>query len=337
VRLSAFTVCDTYPSRGTDGASRLAGFLRLAEVAENAGLDAIWVGEHHFRPEGVCPSPAVLLSAAAQRTHRLRLGVLVSVLPLHPPVTVAEEYAMVDVLSGGRLNLGVGSGYVPEELWGHGVDPHQRRERFEVSLADLVSALEGKPVAASDGTRRDLRINVRPVQQPHPPIWIAVQRPATALTLGGAGRSIALLPYATVRTHRELLDLVTAYRRAAPAGTHPQIAVALHLYVGPEPDRARDALRRYLGSRLASGAATGRRESIRPGHLPTAREVESEGFAQFGSAEEVLFGLRLWEEAGVDEVLGMFDFGDLRASEAEYSLSAVARAWQRAHARPLAA
>jgi alkanesulfonate monooxygenase SsuD/methylene tetrahydromethanopterin reductase-like flavin-dependent oxidoreductase (luciferase family) len=337
MKISAFTVCDSYGAGREIHARRVLDFLHLAEVAEREGLDGIWVGEHHFRASGVCPSPAVLLAAASQRTSRTRLGVMVSVLPLHSPVSVAEEFAMVDVLSGGRLNLGVGSGYVPEELRAHGVDPGQRRERFESALAELLAAFRGEPVAASGGTRRDLAINVLPVQRPHPPVWVAVQRRESVEALARVGRSVALLPYASVGTRAELHDLIRTFHASARPGTRPEIAVAIHLYVGRRPERARAALDRYLRSRLDSGRVGPALASL-PGHrLPSVPELEHEGFAAFGSAEHVVAELRDLEEASANEVLGMFDFGDLTPEEADRSIRSLTAAWRRSgggtHAR----
>jgi alkanesulfonate monooxygenase SsuD/methylene tetrahydromethanopterin reductase-like flavin-dependent oxidoreductase (luciferase family) len=329
MKLSAFTVCDSYgPGRETH-ARRVLEFLHLAEVAEREGLDGIWVGEHHFRSSGVCPSPAVLLAAASQRTRRTRLGVMVSVLPLHSPVSVAEEFAMVDVLSGGRLNLGVGSGYVPEELRAHGVEPGERRERFQVALAELLAAFRGEPVAASGGTRRDLAINVLPIQRPHPPVWVAVQRRESIEGLARVGRSVALLPYASVGTREELRDLIRSFHEAARPGTRPEIAVAIHLYVGRRPERARAALDRYLCSRLDRGRAGPALSSLPGRRLPSVAELEREGFAAFGPADRVVAELRALEQAGADEVLGMFDFGDLTLEEADRSIRSLTSAWRR--------
>ncbi|HEV2230569.1 MAG TPA: LLM class flavin-dependent oxidoreductase, partial [Thermoplasmata archaeon] len=175
VKLSAFTVVDAYPATVTGTRDRLREVVSLAEAAERAGLDALWVAEHHFHDGGVCPSPPVLLAACGERTRRLRLGVLVSVLPFHAPLEVAEQYAMVDRLLNGRLNLGLGSGYIPLEFEGHGVDPTQKRERFDRAYDTVLAALRGEPVSPN-GAATPVRINVRPVQRPTPPIWIAVQR-----------------------------------------------------------------------------------------------------------------------------------------------------------------
>jgi alkanesulfonate monooxygenase SsuD/methylene tetrahydromethanopterin reductase-like flavin-dependent oxidoreductase (luciferase family) len=122
VRLSAFTVADAYADR-TGSADRLLEVVRLARTVEGSGLSSLWVAEHHFHAGGVCPSPPVLLAACAGGTSTLRLGSMVSVLPFHRPIDLAEEYATLDRILSGRLNFGVGSGYIPMEFEGFGVDP----------------------------------------------------------------------------------------------------------------------------------------------------------------------------------------------------------------------
>ncbi|MGI0129114.1 MAG: LLM class flavin-dependent oxidoreductase, partial [Thermoplasmata archaeon] len=127
VRLSAFTVLDAYPSGADPARDRYRDAIELARSCEASGLSAIWVAEHHFHSGGLCPAPPILLAAMGRETERIRLGVMVSVLPFHEPVDLAEQYALLDRLVGGRLNLGVGSGYIPMEFDGFGVDPATKR------------------------------------------------------------------------------------------------------------------------------------------------------------------------------------------------------------------
>ncbi len=123
MRMSIFSVQDHYPS-GPRSVQQLYGeIIAQAELADRIGYDTFWVAEHHFHEYGVVPNPAVMLSSLAQRTTRLRLGTAISILTFHNPLTVAENYAMIDVLSGGRLVYGVGSGYLSHEFAGFAVDP----------------------------------------------------------------------------------------------------------------------------------------------------------------------------------------------------------------------
>jgi alkanesulfonate monooxygenase SsuD/methylene tetrahydromethanopterin reductase-like flavin-dependent oxidoreductase (luciferase family) len=332
VRLSAFTVVDEYPSDLPSG--RLREVLRLAEAAEDGGLSTLWVAEHHFHAGGVCPSPPVLLAALGARTKRLRLGALVSVLPFHRPIELAEQYAMVDQLLEGRLNLGVGSGYIPLEFEGFGVDPLAKRELFDRALETLLAALAGKEVRSEGANATLVRINVQPVQRPHPPIWVAVQRREAIPYVAQKGTSIALVPYATIASPAELAEEVREYRSHLPAGARGEVAAALHLYAGPHPERARSALQRYLDSRLATQSAF-YQEKVRrdPAHA-NASAIEGAGWALFGSAEEVASRLRAFAATGVDEVLGIFDFGGLPSEEVGRSVRALGAEFARTTRAP---
>jgi len=326
VKLSAFSVVDEYD----DGAAshRLAEVVALAEAAEAGGLATLWVAEHHFHSGGVCPSPPVLLAACGARTRRLRLGAMVSVLPFHRPIELAEQYAMVDRLLDGRLNLGVGSGYIAMEFDGFGVDPAAKRERFDRGLDTLVEAFAGREVR-SDGERSvPVRINVRPVQLPHPPLWIAVQRREAIPFVARRGASMALIPYATLSGLPELAEEIREYRAHLPEGAAGEVAVGLHLYAGPHPDRARAALQRYLDSRLATQSAFYQEKVRRDPRHASARAVEESGWAVIGPPTEVVERLRAFADAGVDELLGIFDFGGLPPSDVVESVTALGRAYR---------
>ena len=115
--------------------------LQLLEAADAAGFFCYHLAEHHATPLGMAPSPALFLAAAAQRTQRIRLGPLVYLLPLYNPLRLIEEVCMLDQLSGGRLELGVGRGVTPYELRYYGVDPAGTRAIFNEALTVPVSGL----------------------------------------------------------------------------------------------------------------------------------------------------------------------------------------------------
>jgi alkanesulfonate monooxygenase SsuD/methylene tetrahydromethanopterin reductase-like flavin-dependent oxidoreductase (luciferase family) len=150
-----------------------AQLLEQVERAEALGYDSVWFGEHHYAGYSF-GAPSVIASAAAARTRRIRLGTGVSLLPLHHPLRLAEEYAMLDVLSGGRLDYGIGRGFLRYAYELLGVDQAESRARYEEAAEVIVRAW------TSDGpfTHRgkfwsfdDYRFFPRPLQQPHPPIY----------------------------------------------------------------------------------------------------------------------------------------------------------------------
>jgi alkanesulfonate monooxygenase SsuD/methylene tetrahydromethanopterin reductase-like flavin-dependent oxidoreductase (luciferase family) len=326
VKLSAFTVVDDYEDEAAS--SRLSEVVRLAEGAESAGLSALWIAEHHFHSGGVCPSPPVLLAACGARTQRLRLGALVSVLPFHRPVELAEQYAMVDRLLNGRLNLGVGSGYIPMEFEGFGVDPASKRERFDAGLETMLRAFAGEEVRSDGPLAHPVRLNVRPVQVPHPPIWIAVQRREAIPFVAQRGTSIALVPYATLAHLGELAEEIREFRDHRPAGSHGEVAAAVHVYAGPHPDRARRALQRYLDSRLATQSAFYQEKVRKDPRHANAGALEESGWAIIDAPSKTAERLRAFEAVGVDELLGIFDFGGLPSEEVLRSVSALGKAFR---------
>jgi probable F420-dependent oxidoreductase len=146
--------------------------LRECERAEAAGFDSVWLGEHHNNPV-LYPAPLIGLAAIASRTRSISLGTGVLLLPLYHPMMVAEEGAMVDVISGGRLVLGIGAGYAPEEFAAFGYSLKERGSRLEES-ASLLHRLWTEENVTHRGKHYQLdgaTVAPRPVQRPRPPIW----------------------------------------------------------------------------------------------------------------------------------------------------------------------
>src|SRR5436309_9230557 len=132
-RIMRFGFFDQLPcADGFSERQRLRDLVTQIELGEELGLDTVWLGELHFsRAFSVLASPLMVLAAAAQRTTRIRLGTAVTLLPLHNPVKIAEEAATVDILSGGRLELGVGRGAAPSMFAAYNVPAEETRERSE--------------------------------------------------------------------------------------------------------------------------------------------------------------------------------------------------------------
>lgn len=321
VQLSVFSVLDGFPpDHEFASRNRYSELLSLAEAADRSGLTCVWVAEHHFLPSGLCPAPPVLLATMGARTRRVRLGSLVSVLPFHSPIEIAEQYALLDQLIGGRLNFGVGSGYIPAEFEGFGVDPTLKRERFDQALDIIQAAFRGEEVRAPVPASKPVRLNVRPRQQPSPPIWVAAQRREALPFVARKGYSLALIPYATVRDVPELADEIREYRRALPEGATASVSAAVHIYTGPAPDRARTAFQRYLDSRLATQSTFFQQKVASDSRHASASAIEESGLAMIGSLNEIEARARAWADAGVDELLGIFDFGGISLSDAVGSI-----------------
>jgi alkanesulfonate monooxygenase SsuD/methylene tetrahydromethanopterin reductase-like flavin-dependent oxidoreductase (luciferase family) len=224
VRFSIFSVTDHYPDQPRGIARFYDQLLDEVELAEELGFEAFFIAEHHFHEYGIVPCPPALLGAAVARTSRIGLGVAVAVLPFHHPMVAAEEYAVLDQLSKGRLMLGVGSGYLRHEFDGFQIDPASKRERFEEALEIILRAWSGEAVVYEGRHHRvdGARIAVTPLQRPHPPLWTAILRPEAAWHVGQQGRDIMLIPYATSASIEDLGAVIEEFGRGrASAGAGP--------------------------------------------------------------------------------------------------------------------
>lgn len=157
----------------------LAEALEHTQLAEELGFSRVWFAEHHFSNYSLCPSPLLLCNQVAATTKRIRVGCAVLILPLHAPARVIGEIALVDAMSGGRLDVGVGSGYQNYEFERLGADLTQNKVMFNEML-DMIEAGLREPNFSYDGEfykQPKTAINMRPVQSPRPPIWVAGKDP----------------------------------------------------------------------------------------------------------------------------------------------------------------
>src|SRR4249920_2130189 len=147
--------------------------LKLIEAYDRLGLRSYHLAEHHATPLGMAPSPSVFLAAVAQRTKRLRFGPLVYTVNLYHPLRLIDEICMLDQMSGGRLELGIGRGISPYEVGYYGVDPATGPERFAEALEVILQGLTEKRLSHHGKyfTFEDVPMEMHPVQRPYPPLW----------------------------------------------------------------------------------------------------------------------------------------------------------------------
>jgi len=317
VRYSIFSVVDHYPDRPRTVGAFYRQILDEIALAERLGFDCYFLAEHHFHEYGVVPSPPVLLAAAAARTSRIRLGTAVAVLPFHEPLRLAEECAMLDQLSGGRVALGVGSGYLAHEFAGFGIAPPEKRERFDEALTVLERALSGERFSHHGRYFRyqDVRLNVQPVQRPLP-LWVGILNSEAAYHVGRAGRNLMMVPYAQFDNLDQLGDVVAAYRRGrAEGGRDPDggdVAVTLHTYVAEDDATARagaiEPLANYVESRLFA-----RRRTL--------EELDGNGLVLFGGGRTVAERIAAAVRAGMTHLMLLANFGAMAAEQVERSLT----------------
>jgi alkanesulfonate monooxygenase SsuD/methylene tetrahydromethanopterin reductase-like flavin-dependent oxidoreductase (luciferase family) len=204
--------------------------------AEELGFDTAWLAElHFFRSFSIMPAPLILAAAIAQQTKRIRLGTAVALLPLQHPLRTAEEAAVVDILSQGRLEFGAGRGTIALHFQGFKVPRDESRERFEEALTIIERAwtqetctFDGKYFHVPETT-----VVPKPVQKPHPPLRVAANSIETATFAGEHGYPVFVA--SPINPFPKLPEHIAAYRRAFRAAGHPgnkeDIAVAFPLYV----------------------------------------------------------------------------------------------------------
>jgi alkanesulfonate monooxygenase SsuD/methylene tetrahydromethanopterin reductase-like flavin-dependent oxidoreductase (luciferase family) len=175
--------------------------LERIEIMDRGGFDAVWLAEHHFTTFSVCPSVHMLGTLAAARTKRLRIGTAVSLAALYHPLRLAEEVALLDMLSGGRVNWGAGRGFAPTEFNAFGVPPAESAERFREAV-DIVLQAWTQERLCFEGThfRFDgVEVLPKPLQRPHPPVWMAATSETAIDWAASRGFSILMDPHASLQ------------------------------------------------------------------------------------------------------------------------------------------
>jgi alkanesulfonate monooxygenase SsuD/methylene tetrahydromethanopterin reductase-like flavin-dependent oxidoreductase (luciferase family) len=307
--------------------------LDLLADAESLGFDIYHLAEHHGTPLGLVPSPNVFLAAAAVRTTRIRLCPLVYVLPLYHPARLAEEIAMLDQLSGGRLEIGFGKGGNPHELLCYGVEPAEAQQRYDETFDSVLRALESgrisAPKTAGDGTEMPMRTR----QAPHPPLWYPSSNPQSVPQLGQRGINTILgfsFRSPTIEETRLRRDEYFAGAAATPpeavtggAGAPtPRFGIMRNVYVGESDRQARDRAVAAMDVFYDQFTAVWRRHGDDRYAEPQdfARAID-EGRVIAGSAATVRAQLTgIMQATGCNHFAGAFAFGSLSYAEARSSL-----------------
>jgi alkanesulfonate monooxygenase SsuD/methylene tetrahydromethanopterin reductase-like flavin-dependent oxidoreductase (luciferase family) len=305
--------------------------LKLIEAYDRMGISRYHLAEHHATPLGLAPSPSVFLAAVAQRTRRLRFGPLVYTLALHHPIRVIEEICMLDQMSGGRLELGVGRGISPHEVSYYGVDPAQAQAIYVEALAVIRQGLSTKTLnfAGKFFTFKDVPMELAPVQRPHPPLWYGLARPdGLPWVVANAVNIVCNGPPALVRT------VTDRYRRDwAEAGhkpdTLPRMGMTRTVVVAETEREALETARRAHKRWHESFFALWKKHGTQPMNAfypDNFDEAQQRGFGIAGTPASVLDALnRQLAEARTNYLVCRFAFGDMTLGEALRSAELFAR------------
>ena len=294
-------------------------FAQMEEM-DQLGYDHIWVTEHHFAMYGgTLPHPPTFMAAVARTTKRIRLGVAINVLPLHNPLDVAESYAMVDVISNGRLDFGVGKGSEAHEYKKFGVEQKESTGRMYEGVKVMLQAWSDKAVNFTGEffNYENVPVYPKPVQRPHPPMWVGCARTEDTFRWAGEnGFHLMTLPYLYREAHT-LPGFIKSYRDGLIKNGHDprtkDILGKFHIYVSSSLEKAIEEAGPYITSYydVHKAADPSRKEMGLLSQRDTKTQLE-QGFAIAGDPERVADSIRKWsEDVGLTTISGTFYFGGM--------------------------
>ena len=293
------------PPRGENLDRCVDEVIAEALLAEDAGFDSCFFGEHHQDKDGFLPSPLIMATAVASRTQKLRVGTSVILLPLHHPVRVAEDAITLDIVSKGRLTLGVGLGYQLADFQAFDIPIQERVGRLEEGVEIIRRCWQGHPFSF-DGQHYHLdNVQVRPApfQKPGPPLWIGASTRRGARRAGALADGFVSTPSTDLKATVALVD---AYRTAVmEAGRQPQVALMRDAWVASsrsEADRiygpeVMDAYKYYWRAGLPDFRSVKSEEDLTLDRVAKDRLI-------LGDPEKCVSDFQRWSEAtGADYFL----------------------------------
>ena len=254
--------------------------LEQIRVADELGYDYVWLAEHRFTRYGIAPDTLVLGAAAAAMTKHVRIGTAVIVLPFHQPVLLAEQVAMVDVMSGGRFDFGTGRGYQAGEYRGLGISMDESRTRYE-EVMDICVGLWTQDNFSYSGKHYqvdDVTILPKPVQKPTPPIWVTAMRSPETFVYA-ANRGYGVISGNPYQSDPEFREAFGVYKEALHGINKPELAenfwALAPCFVHKDGQKAREIPRASAESYREAFVKYGAPRQA-DGHLPKSYEHYSQ-------------------------------------------------------------
>ena len=328
---------------GRPAAAIVADEVDQMVLSERLGFDSVWLTEHHYADYGISSAPSVLLATVAARTERVKLGMAVWVLPFHNPLKLAEETATLDILSRGRLVVGLGRGNRPQEFLGHSVDQDESRTRMQEGVDVLRMAWTEETVTYHGQHWRfdGIPVYPKPMTTPHPPLAFAVSSPQSIEWAGTNG--FPILSSGLTTPLESLQNQRATHTAALKKAGHPestiesllrQWIVSKHVYVAPTDEEARaDAEgpeKWYLSAFERSIRPTGLSgisEAVRQQATAAADRAASHRWEDLvedrlfiGSPETVRRKVAELQAIGVGEIICWMSFGGLAPEKVRRSM-----------------
>jgi alkanesulfonate monooxygenase SsuD/methylene tetrahydromethanopterin reductase-like flavin-dependent oxidoreductase (luciferase family) len=322
--------------------------LEQIEWTEELGFDAAWLTEHHFIDYGLSVDPAALAASAATRTRRIRIGLAAAILPFHHPIRLAEQMALIDIISSGRLDVGVGRGNRPAEFAGYRVPQEQSRERFDETVAIMTRAWTEERVTFEGRffTVPGVSVIPKPVQRPHPPLYqVCVSKDGienTALRGWPMLNSVLFGPVDQLVANRDIY--VETLRKSGRTEAEvtallQRWGVSRQIYVAPTDAQAleeakaaelwyQESFRRFVLPERIEDA----HPSLQPGFRAMAERLGTITWERlvaetlaFGSPDTVARHIEVMRTMGVGQVLCWMNFGGLPQDRVRRSMELFAR------------
>jgi alkanesulfonate monooxygenase SsuD/methylene tetrahydromethanopterin reductase-like flavin-dependent oxidoreductase (luciferase family) len=315
--------------RGTSSLAELyESRLKLAEIYDRSGFYAYHIAEHHATPLGMASAPSILLAAVAQRTTRLRFGPLVYTLSVSHPLRILEEICMLDQMSNGRLEVGVGRGSSPFEISYFGVDPKRSGQIYTEAYQIILQGLQSRQINFEGEVfqLKNVPVALECVQKPHPPLWYGMSHPNAVPWAAHNGINIVCNgPSTSVRAVTDRYRQEWQQARGASGGVLPMMGLGRHLVVGETTKAAFEIGQRAFGVWYRSLMHLWRLHGTPLTTYPIPEDFAAAvnaGIVIVGTPDEVCEVLkREIDVSGVNYVLTRFAFGDLTHEESVHSLS----------------
>ena len=300
--------------------------LVLINEAEKLGVDSLWLAEYHFNPGRVMASPITILGNVAARTENIRLGTAVILLPLANPLRVAEEIATLDLISGGRVEFGIGRGTFPNVHEGFNSPFDESRSRFDESLEIILKAWSNETFSYNGEfyNFENVTVTPKPLQSPHPPISVGVTSVESFAVTGSLGQNMLINP-SRVFTLAGLKPRIEQYHRAWEDAGHQgkgKVGLRIPIYLS---NNAQKAYEEPMESALFSIGRLSDRTAKYAGYLGTSGDWGQEAEVMknmsyddwfrdkvaYGTPEAVIDKLQyLAEDLGLDQIMFEVNFGN---------------------------
>lgn len=325
MRFGLFFLSTYFPDVYGSVGNHMRRLVDFAAMGEELGFDSVWANEHHFHPYGGhIPSVPVFLTAVAQRTRRIRLGSSVVVLPLHNPIEVAEQLAMLDLMSDGRLEVCAGRGNVGVDFDVFGIDREESQSRTLEGLEVLRKAWTGQAFShhGEHYHYENLTVWPKPQQEPQPPLWFPCSNTPDSFAHAGK-HGYRLLTVAQHRPVEELADRVGIYldarRSEGLSVDEAEVATHYQVYVDEDGARAREVAERARDRYDEASAAARRQAASATAGIPIQTMID-QGRVVVGTPEECIRQLeRAQDVLGLTAVDCNVLFGGLTYEQAERS------------------